>query len=137
METVILDAGPIVAYFDVNEEHHKWCVRQFASLRPPLFSCESVIAEAVYLVDARRGDSSRLFRFLREKIIQLPFQLEMEIEAVMELRLRYADLPMDLADACLVRMTEKYRNCRVFTLDGDFRVYRRHGRQVIPLIFPD
>jgi predicted nucleic acid-binding protein len=137
METVILDAGPIVAYFDANEQHHEWCVLQFESLRPPLLSCESVIAEAVYLIEARDGDSSSLFRFLREKIIQLPFQLEREIETVIELRRRYADLPMDLADACLVCMTEKYRNSRVFTLDSDFRVYRRHARQVIPLLFPN
>jgi len=136
METVILDAGPLVAYFDANEEHHEWCVRQFESLRPPLLSCETVIAEAAYLIETRDGDSSSLFRFLREKIIQLPFQLEIEIEKVIDLRRRYADLPMDLADACLVCMTEKYRNSRVFTLDRDFKIYRRHGRQVIPLIFP-
>jgi predicted nucleic acid-binding protein len=137
METVILDAGPVVAYFDANEEYHEWCVRQFESLRPPLHSCETAIAEAVYLIETRDGDSSSLFRFLREKIIQLPFQLENEIEAVIELRRRYADLPMDLADACLVRMTEKHRHCRVFTLDQHFKIYRRHRRQVIPLIFPD
>lgn len=137
METVILDAGPLVAYFDANEEHHEWSVQQFDSLRPPLLSCETAIAEAVYLIEARDGDSSSLFRFLREKVIQLPFRLEKEIENVIELRRRYADLPMDLADACLVCMTEKHRNCRVFTLDKHFKIYRRHGRQMIPLIFPD
>ena len=137
METLILDAGPLVAYFDANEEHHEWCVQQFDSLRPPLLSCETAIAEAAYLIEARDGDSSSLFRFLREKVIQLPFQLEKETETVIELRRRYADLPMDLADACLVCMTEKYRNCRVFTLDKHFKIYRRHGRQIIPLIFPD
>jgi len=137
METVILDASPLVAYFDANEADHPWCVRHFDALKPPLISCEAAIAEAVYLVESRGGNSGRVFDFLRQGIIQLPFHLEDEIEAIIALRQRYSDVPMSLADACLVRMSETRTNARIFTLDGDFKVYRRHGRQVIPLIFPD
>jgi len=136
METVILDASPLVAYFDAGEEHHEWCVQQFESLHPPLLSCEAAIAEAVYLVESRGGDSARIFEFLRDGLIQLPFRLESEVQAVVVLRRRYADVPMSLADACLLRLSETQTNARVFTLDRDFKIYRRHGRQVIPLIFP-
>jgi len=137
METLILDASPLVAYFDADESHHAWCVRRFDTLKPPLISCEAAIAEAVYLVESRGGGSGQIFEFLRRGIIQLPFHLEDEIEAVIGLRRRYSDVPMSLADACLLRMSETHTNARIFTLDGDFKIYRRHGRQVVPLIFPD
>lgn len=136
MEAVILDASPLVAYFDAGEEHHDWCVRQFESLRPPLLSCEAAIAEAVYLVESRGGDSSRIFEFLRDGLIQLPFHLEDEVAAILTLRKRYANVPMSLADACLLRMSETRTHTHIFTLDNDFKIYRRHGRQVVPLIFP-
>ena len=137
METVILDASPLVAYFDSSEEHHEWCVRQFESLQPPLISCEAAIAEAVYLVESRGGNSARIFEFIREGIIQIPFRLEDDIPSIITLRRRYASVPMSLADACLLRLAEKHHRAKVFTLDGDFKIYRQHGRQVIPLIFPD
>ena len=94
------------------------------------------MAEAVYLVESRGGDSTRIFEFLQNGLIQLPFRLEAEIQAVVTLRRRYANVPMSLADACLLRLSEAHVNARVFTLDRDFKIYRRHGRQVIPLIFP-
>jgi uncharacterized protein len=137
VEAVILDSSPLVAYFNLDEEHHDWCVRHFDALRPPLLSCEAALAEAVYLINARGGDPGRLFEYLQNGIIQTPFQLSTEAGAVSMLMHRYANVPMDLADACLVRMTEKRQDVRVFTLDRDFKIYRRHGRQVIPLIFPD
>jgi uncharacterized protein len=137
METVILDASPLVAYFDAGEAHHAWCIRQFEALRPPLISCEAAIAEAVYLIESRGGDSARIFGFLQSGVIQIPFQLEKEISAIIALRRRYANVPMSLADACLLRLSETHPNARVFTLDRDFKIYRRHGRQVIPLIFPE
>jgi predicted nucleic acid-binding protein len=137
VEAVILDAGPLVAYFDPGETHHEWCVRQFDSLKPPLLTCEAALAEAVYLIRNNGGRAERIFDFLRDGIIEVPFRLAEEAGAIAMLMGRYADLPMDLADACLVRMAEKHHDVRVFTLDGDFKIYRRHGRQVIPLIFPN
>jgi len=137
METVILDASPLIAYFDEGETHHSWCVRQFEALKPPLISCEAAIAEAIYVVESRGGESGRIFDFLRHGIIQLPFHLADEIEAIIALRRRYSDVPMSLADACLLRMSETQTDARVFTLDANFKIYRRHGRKVVPLIFPD
>ena len=74
---------------------------------------------------------------VRRKILTFDFDLREDFESISILMRRYAGLPMDLADACLVRMTEKRRDVRVYTLDRDFKIYRRHGRQVIPLVFPD
>ena len=69
--------------------------------------------------------------------ISIPFQLEAEIGAVRGLRHRYANVPMSLADACLVRMAELHPEASVCTLDSDFTIYRRHGRDPIPLLKPD
>lgn len=137
MEAVILDAGPLVAYFDPGERHHEWSVRQFDRIEPPLLTCEAALAEAAYLIRNNGGRAKRIFEFLRDGIIEVPFRLAEEAEAIALLMGRYSDLPMDLADACLVRMAEKRNDVRVFTLDSDFKIYRRHGRQVIPLIFPN
>lgn len=137
MAAVILDASPLVAYFDASEPHHAWCARQFAALRPPLLTCEAALAEAVYLVDSRGGNSARIFDFVLDGAIRLPFSLEDEIAAVIALRRRYASVPMSLADACLLRLVEQNPHAKVFTLDRDFKIYRQHGRQIIPLIFPD
>jgi uncharacterized protein len=136
VEAVIIDSSPLVAYFDADEMHHEWCVRQFESLKPPLLSCEAALTEAAYLISSRNGQAGRILEFVRDGIIKIPFRLEVEADPIAALMRRYADLPMDLADACLVRMTETRRSVRVFTLDSHFKIYRRHGRQVIPLIFP-
>ncbi len=66
----------------------------------------------------------------------MPFDLAREVERVQELQKRYADQPMALADACLVRMSELHATSKVFTIDSDFSVYRKHGRRVIPLLLP-
>ena len=70
-------------------------------------------------------------------VVQLPLRLQDEHSAVKVLLARYADVPMSLADACLVRMSEQYTNSLVLTCDSDFRRYRRHRRQRIPTIMPD
>src|SRR6185312_2808278 len=112
METVILDASPLIAYFDSSEDHHTWCVRKFETIKPPLFSCEAAVAEAVFVVESRGGDSAPIFEFLRQGVIQIPFRLIDEIEAIVALRQRYSDVPMSLADACLLRMSETHANSR-------------------------
>jgi predicted nucleic acid-binding protein len=137
VEVVILDASPLVAYLDADETHHEWCVRQFEAITQPVLSCEPALAEAIYLIISRGGDASRIFELLRSGEIKVPFQMAAEAAAIAALMRRYSDLPMDLADACLVRMAEIQDNVRVFTLDRHFRIYRRHGRQTIPLISPE
>ena len=124
------------AYLSEHDGNHEWAVNQLASISGPLVTCEPVLAEASHLILGRGGNLQALWGFLREGLIQLPFRLESEFESIATLMQRYSDVPMDLADACLVRLSEQHRDCRVFTTDRDFKIYRRFGRQVIPLIFP-
>lgn len=136
MTATLLDAGPLVAYLSDRDKWHTWAVKQFANLRPPLVSCEAVLSEACFLVRRNGGGAADVLRLLQRRAFEIAFNLETEVLAVETLMRRYADTPISLADACLVRLSELHRDCRVLTLDSHFTRYRRHGRQLIPLLAP-
>ena len=133
---VVLDTGPLVAFIDGEDAQHGWTSAQLALLEPPFVTCEAVISEALFLLPRARRGVPTLLGFLREGLVKVSFDLDDNLESVTQLLAKYQDVPMSLADACLVRMTEIYDRAQVFTLDSDFLRYRRHGRQTIPLIFP-
>jgi predicted nucleic acid-binding protein len=133
---VLVDTGPLVAYLVRQEEHHAWAREQFSVLRPPLLTCEPVLTEAAYLLREAAGRATALLELIERGVLQIALRLEHEVQPVGRLLQRYHDIPMSLADACLVRMSETRERSTVFTLDSDFRFYRRNGRQVIPLLCP-
>jgi len=133
---VLLDTGPLVAYLDGREEHHIWAVEMFSNNAPPLWTCESVISEACFLLQGWKQGTDAVMRILEHGAVRIHFSLDEERHPVAALMRRYATLPMSLADACLVRMSELVKDCSVLTLDTDFRVYRRFGRKSIPLLIP-
>lgn len=137
MTAVILDTGPLVAYLNAAEQDHDWAVAQFDQIVTPVLTCEPVWTEAAFLLSRRGGNIDALWSVLRSGSVQFAFDLETDYESIAALMRRYADVPMSLADACVVRMSESQRNCEVFTNDRQFRIYRRFNRQVIPLICPD
>ncbi len=102
----------------------------------PLTTCEAVLTETCFLLKQQFGGAEEVFELLDRGLVQIRFELKAEHERVAQLMKRYADLPMSLADACLVRMAEAIPASRILTLDKDFTVYRRHGRQIIPLLAP-
>ena len=134
---VLLDTGPLVAFLNRRDRHHEWALAQWASVKPPFLTCEAVLAEACFLLRRLSGGSQAVMQLLARGIVTAPFRLEEEPSAVAKLLFRYASVPMSLADACLVRMAERYPSGIVMTLDRDFRMYRKHGRQVIPVKMPD
>lgn len=136
MSAVIIDAGPLVAYLCSGDLHHGWAIAQFEAVMEPVLTCEPVWTEAMHLVRKFGGDPERLWAFVRRQVVSFAFDLKTDCEAVAALMRRYSDVPMSLADACLVRMAELHRDTRVWTVDRDFRYYRRFGRQVIPLLAP-
>jgi len=135
-ERVLVDTGPLVAVLNASDEHHTWTREIFGQLPPPLFTCESVLSEAQFLLDARGGNPLAVLEWVRSGVIHLAFDAEDEIERLMALQRSYRSLPMDFADACLVRMAEMHPRSRVFTTDSHFRIYRRNGRQLIPVLAP-
>jgi predicted nucleic acid-binding protein len=135
-EIVILDTGPLVAWLAAKDGWHDWAVGQFERLEPPLITCEPVLTETCFLYARAGGEPSRILAKVRSGILQMPFAIADEASSIETLMKRYADTPMSLADACLVRLSELNRDSRVFTLDRDFKHYRRFGRSVIPLLSP-
>jgi predicted nucleic acid-binding protein len=133
---VILDTGPLVALLDARDRHHEWAVAQWGDIEAPLLTCESVISEACFLLDQTRAGSAAIFEMLLRNAVALSFRLDEHVKEVQQLRATYADVPMSVADASLVRMAEQLGRSAVLTLDTDFRIYRKHGRRMIPLILP-
>jgi len=135
-QRTVVDTGPLVAVLNANDEHHAWAREVFGTLLPPLFTCEAVLSEAQFLLQERGGDPMAVLVWVRQGVIELAFDAAKQIERLLELQRSYRNLPMDFADACLVRMTETHARSIVLTTDSHFRIYRRNGRQIIPLRAP-
>jgi predicted nucleic acid-binding protein len=131
---VLLDTGVIVALLDRSERHHAACVETVADLVAPLVTCEAVIAEACYLLRDVRGASDAVLANVERGIFQVPFQLSISAPAVRALMKRYASVPMDLADACLVHLADVLGCGAILTLDSDFGVYRWRKRRSFELL---
>lgn len=129
-----MDTGPLVAFLNARDAHHDWARKVLDGVEPPLRTCEAVISEACFLVRRLKGGPDAVLELVARGIVQIGFRLDAELGPVRRLMTRYASTPMSLADACLVRMTELDGRATVLTLDKDFRVYRRNGRQIIPVI---
>ena len=102
-----------------------------------MLTCEPVLTEAAFLLKREGHDADPIFELLARGVIRVALDLQAELEDIRALMHRYRNRPMSLADACLVRLSELHANAEVFTLDSDFRIYRRHGNKVIPVLIPD
>ena len=130
----ILDAGPLIAALNRNDQHHAWACETLSRLPLPLFTCPEVLAEAA----AMTGQPATIVEMLESGELQLDFDLQAQAAAMRALLKKYRDRSMDLADACVVRMAELSRASRVVTVDrADFAIYRRNGREVIPIVCPE
>jgi predicted nucleic acid-binding protein len=121
---VLLDTGFIVALLDRSERHHERCVETVGDLAAALVTCEAVIAEACYLMRSLPGAPEAVLANVERGVFQIPFRLDSEVAAIRSLIKKYHDIPMDLADACLVRLADRLDTGRILTLDGDFTIYR-------------
>ena len=132
--SVLADAGFVVALLSSRDNHHEWAMMQASEYPPPWSTCEAVLSEAFHLLGER--GATNLGALLRRRALLVTFELAENVEPVVRLIEKYANIPMGLADACLVRMTETLADPIVLTTDEDFRVYRRHSRQVVPCVTP-
>jgi predicted nucleic acid-binding protein len=128
----IADTGLLKAAIDADDRAHPWAAAQFRKYAP-FHTCDAVLVELAFLLGT---PIPGLQMIVRGDLI-LDFDLAAEIEPVLDLLQKYRDRQMELADACLVRMTELESQCKIWTVDvGDFSVYRRYGQQVVPCEFP-
>ncbi|MGH9391421.1 MAG: type II toxin-antitoxin system VapC family toxin [Vicinamibacteria bacterium] len=129
----IADTGFLVAFANRNDYHHAWAVNVARSVTEPLLTCEAVLAESAFHL----GSVSVVLGLLDEGLIEIAFDCRSQLTALAALAKRYEDRRPDLADLCLVRMSELHPRHSVITVDrADFRVYRRNKREAIPLICP-
>jgi len=133
---ILLDTGPLVAYLDRRDKDHDWAAARWSEIEPPLLTCEAVLSEACFLLCRLWPGSAAVMELLDRGIIQIAFRLPDEAATIAKLMQKYATVPMSLADACLVRMAELRPQSAILTLDHDFRLYRKHGRHVVPVIMP-
>ncbi len=132
--SLIVDAGFVVALLSRRDSNHDWAAAQSGLYAPPWSTCEAVLSEAFHLLG--RAGAPGVSALLRRRAAVVAFDLGADVDSVLRLMQKYSDVPMSLADACLVRMTETLSDPLILTTDTDFRVYRRHGRQVVPCLLP-
>ena len=129
----IADTGLLVAFANRNDQHHDWAVSVAKGVTEPLLTCEAVLAEAAFHLQ----NVTVVLAMLHDGLMSLAFDLRANLPHLNALAERYAGRHPDLADLCLVRMSELHPRHSVITVDReDFRVYRRNKREAIPLIVP-
>lgn len=129
----IADTGLIVAFGNRNDRHHAWAVEIAKAITEPLLTCEPVLAEAAFHLRS----ASYVLSLVRDGMLQVAFDLTKNLDRLFQLAERYADRRPDLADVCLIRLSELYPRHVVITVDqSDFRVYRRNRSEIIPLLCP-
>lgn len=129
----IADTGFVVAFRNRTDRYHAWAMDLVRDVTEPLLTCESVLSEAAFHL----GSSEAVLALVDDGLLRVAFDVPRNLEALRALAQRYEDRHPDLADLCLIRMSEIYPRHSVITVDeADFRVYRRNKREVIPTICP-
>ena len=134
---IILNTGVLVAFLMPNDKFHQWAVSSLTNIQYPVLTCEAVLTEVCFLLQKVYEGGKKVLQLVKQGYIEIPFRLNDEIESIEKLMQRYESVPMSLADACLVRMSEIYTDTSILTLDSDFRIYRQHRNQEISVIMPD
>jgi predicted nucleic acid-binding protein len=128
----IADTGLLVALARGRDQYHAWAAEVAEQIHWPVLTCEAVLAETAFHLQS----SKEVLGMLRDNIVRVAFDCAGHQEQLFDLATRYSDLHPDLADLCLIRMSELYPRHTVITVDNDFRVYRRNKRETIPLLCP-
>ena len=128
----IADTEFLVAFANRRDTHFRWAYALAEHIDEPLITCEAVLAEAAHLL----GDSALVLRFIETGLVRLDFEIPPHSKELASLARKYSDRVPDLADLCLVRMSELNPELPILTVDGDFRIYRRNGNKTIPVIMP-
>lgn len=134
---VIIDSGPLVAFLNKNDPYHEWVKTQFSIIIPPLITCESVISEACFLLGRFPKGVRHILELIQRELIILPIDFQAESLSIKSLLEKYNNIPMSLADACLVRLCEQLSESVVCTTNRNFTLYRKNKRDIIPVILPD
>jgi uncharacterized protein len=126
----LIDTGAILALLDRTDRWHKVCADAFEQLRLPLATSEAVLTELFHRVGDSRREMEAAWQLVRSGAIVLATIEDSELPQIHALVSRYADCPMDFADATLVYLAKREDLSTVFTVDhADFNTYRIDGRR--------
>ena len=129
----IADTGFIVAFLHSDDEHHSWALEVEPALDVPALTCEAVLAEAAFHLRS----SQAVMELVASGMLRVEFELQQQVHYLEQIAQRFSSRAPDLADLCLVRMSELFPRHTIVTVDeSDFRVYRRNKREVIPILCP-
>jgi predicted nucleic acid-binding protein len=129
----IADTGFLVAFANRNDAYHSWAISVAKGVHEPLLTCEAVLAETAFHLQS----VALVLSMVTEGLVEIAFDCASQLSSLAALAERYSDRKPDLADLCLIRMSEIYPRHSVITVDrADFRIYRRNKREAIPLICP-
>ncbi|HWD59781.1 MAG TPA: PIN domain-containing protein [Stellaceae bacterium] len=131
----LLDTGPLVAYLYPRDAYHDWAVEQFEAATTPFITCEAVLTEACFLTFRNGQEPLRVIRLVSSGVVRIGLDVGEEITVIEAAMQRYANVPMSLADACLVRLAET-RRLPICTLDSDFTIYRTRSGRAFDLVSP-
>ena len=135
-DQIIIDTGPIVSLFSNRDQWHNWTERFFDTLDIPMITCQAVLTESLFLMHRNNVQSDELFSFIKKGILIIENFNRNDWDNISKKMKKYSNIPMSFADACLVRMSENTPDARLFTLDSDFKIYRKTNNHVISLVIP-
>ena len=122
---VLLDTGPLVALLSKDDANHERARRLFGACVPPFRCCEAVVAEACFLMrKVHAGGPAEVVALGRRGVYSIALSLDEHWTNIEGLLKKYADRPISLADACLIRCAEIHEEARILTFDADFGVYK-------------
>jgi uncharacterized protein len=136
-EQVILDTGPLVALLCKRDQWHPWAKSYFDKWDKPMISCESVLSESFFLLKREHIDLSGILSvFIEKQILIVENFSRTELLNIFLKMEKFRNIPMSFADACLVQISEKFPERKIFTLDSDFRLYTNAQGKNLSLIIP-
>lgn len=136
MTTTLVDASFFVAVYNKREAAHLRCVEAYEALDSRLVTCEACIAEALHILGHARAAVDAIFTAIDQRSLEVAFHLGSEVREVAKLMRKYADLPADFADACLIHMADQFDTGEILTLDSHFKHYRWRRTRAFHLLIP-
>lgn len=136
-ERLLADTSALLCLLAESSEHHAWAVAAMRDFAGPALTTEPVLTETAHLLRRFGRPSRAVLQILESGMVEVGLSTQVEHRRLRMLMERYESVPISLADASLVCLSELHRVCRIFTLDSDFRIYRRHGNKAIPVLMPE
>ncbi|MGQ9779794.1 MAG: type II toxin-antitoxin system VapC family toxin [Bacillota bacterium] len=132
---ILIDAGPLIALFDRDDDDHKWARNFLAGYRGRLVTSWAVVTEVLYMLDFNFQAQLDFLEWLRRDALVIPPFTQAHLTRVIELMRKYADVPMDFADATLMVLAESEKVMEILTLDADFDIYRTQKGEALKKVW--